>query len=456
MAGSYYTGTVVDVTVQTTGTYDITAYGGQGGAGAYGVAGGLGAEIGGEFTLTAGEVLEIVVGGMGDTGGGRNGGGGGGGGSFVFEVSGTTLTPLVVAGGGGGEGSYHYAGGMGVTGGDGSAGGASGLGLSMGGAGGVSGGGGGGGYGSNDIGIYGGAGGGGSGLRGGGSFGGGYARYTGGGGGSGFIGGAGGFGAGDGGFGGGGGGGGYNYGGGGGGGGYSGGGGGGYGASGGGGGSFDAGMNPIGVAGEHAGDGLVTLTPLCFLTGTRVLTPDGDTAVEALAVGDLVTTSDGRRAPMRWIGRQTFSRTFADPLRVLPIRIKAGALADNVPRRDLLLSPCHAVLVGDLLIQAGALVNGASIVRETDMPATFVYYHVELDDHALILAEGVAAETFIDNAERMAFDNWEEHERLYPRGHVIDEMPLPRAQSHRQVPAAVRSMLSARSDATTRGDALAA
>jgi hypothetical protein len=105
-------------------------------------------------------------------------------------------------------------------------------------------------------------------------------------------------------------------------------------------------------------------------------------------------TSDGRTMPVSWIGRQTVSTRFADPLRVLPIRIKAGALGVGVPSRDLLLSSDHAVLVGDVLIQAGALVNGSSIVRETDVPQTFTYYHVELDDHSLILAENTPAETF--------------------------------------------------------------
>ena len=100
-----------------------------------------------------------------------------------------------------------------------------------------------------------------------------------------------------------------------------------------------------------------------------------------------------------------------------------------------------------MLIQAGALVNGTSVVRETDVPETFSYYHVELDDHSLILAEGVASETFIDNADRMAFDNWGEHLALYPGGRDIEEMPLPRAQSHRQVPEAIRRTLAARAAA---------
>jgi hypothetical protein len=137
---------------------------------------------------------------------------------------------------------------------------------------------------------------------------------------------------------------------------------------------------------------------------------------------------------VKWIGRQTVSRLFADPLRVLPIRIAAGALAENVPARDLLVSPDHALLVDGVLINAGALVNGTSIVRERDVPATFTYYHVELHDHSLILAENTPAETFIDNVERMGFDNWAEHEALYPDTAPIPEMTYPRAKAARQVP----------------------
>ena len=104
------------------------------------------------------------------------------------------------------------------------------------------------------------------------------------------------------------------------------------------------------------------------MPGTMVRTPRGEVAVETLARGDCVMTTDGRAEKVSWIGRQTVSLRFADPLRVLPIRIKAGALGENVPSRDLLLSPDHAILVGEVLIQAGALVNGTSIVRETKVP----------------------------------------------------------------------------------------
>jgi hypothetical protein len=182
---------------------------------------------------------------------------------------------------------------------------------------------------------------------------------------------------------------------------------------------------------------------ICFMPGTLIHTPDGGRAIETLRAGDLVSTMDGRAMPVRWIGRQTVSRTFGDPMRVLPIRVKQGALGANLPERDLLVSPDHALLINDVLIQAGALVNGASIVRESNVPPIYTYYHIELDDHSLILAEGVPAETFVDNIDRLAFDNWHEYEALYPNGKAIAEMQYPRAKSFRQVPAAIRSNLAA-------------
>ncbi|WP_298283778.1 Hint domain-containing protein [Acidocella sp.] len=181
----------------------------------------------------------------------------------------------------------------------------------------------------------------------------------------------------------------------------------------------------------------------CFFPGTLIATPSGEVAVETLKSGDLVTLADGRAAPITWLGRQTVSTRFADPLRVNPIRIKAGALGENLPVRDLRVSPDHALLVDGVLVHAGALVNGRSILRETDLPTIFTYYHIEVADHSLILAEAVPAETFIDNVDRLAFDNWEEH----PGNTALVEMSLPRAKSARQVPAATKSRLEARATA---------
>jgi hypothetical protein len=183
---------------------------------------------------------------------------------------------------------------------------------------------------------------------------------------------------------------------------------------------------------------------ICFLAGTMIRTFDGEVPVETLKRGDIVLTSDGRSIPVDWLGVQTVSLRFADKLRVLPIRIKAGALADNVPSRDLLVSLDHALLIDGALIQAGALINGTSIVRETNVPTILTYYHVEVEDHSLILAENTPAETFVDNVDRLNFDNWQEHEALYPDGKQVNELPFPRAKSHRQVPVSTRVMLADR------------
>jgi hypothetical protein len=189
-------------------------------------------------------------------------------------------------------------------------------------------------------------------------------------------------------------------------------------------------------------DTAAEFTP-CFYPGTLIRTPLGESAVESLIAGDLVTLADGRTAPIFWLGRQTISTRFADPMRVLPIRIKAGALGENLPARDLLISPDHAILIDDVLVQAGALVNDTSIVRETDVPEVFTYYHVELATHELLLAEGAQAESFVDNVGRMAFQNWAEHEAIAGADSIY-EMPYPRAKSCRQVPMHIRRMLADR------------
>jgi hypothetical protein len=182
----------------------------------------------------------------------------------------------------------------------------------------------------------------------------------------------------------------------------------------------------------------------CFLEGTRIATPAGEVAVETLQTGDLVLTAEGAAVPVRWVGRQTVAARFADPLRTLPVRIAAGALGEGLPRRDLLVSPGHALGLDGVLAEAAALVNGTTIsrVRKAELPERFTYYHVELADHALLLAEGAPAESFVDHASRRHFDNAAEHAALHD-GTPIAEMALPRACAARQVPPATRGRLAA-------------
>ncbi|WP_158814049.1 Hint domain-containing protein [Methylocapsa sp. S129] len=210
-----------------------------------------------------------------------------------------------------------------------------------------------------------------------------------------------------------------------------------------------SGKHPHQLHEEHGGE------HICFMPGTRIKTPSGETPVEMLAIGDLVLTTVGDAVPVRWIGRQTVARLFVDDLR-LPVCVKAGALADGVPARDLHLSPEHALFVDGALIQAGSLINGVSIVRSREVPPIFIYYHVEVDGHALILAENAPAETFVDNVDRMGFDNWREREALGLDDATMVEMPYPRAKASRQVSRATRERLAERASALVRAPGVAA
>lgn len=214
---------------------------------------------------------------------------------------------------------------------------------------------------------------------------------------------------------------------------------------------FEGVGSPIHVALDTSGDNTWTIAAACFVAGTMIATPVGERAVETVAAGDLVLTAEGAAQPVRWLARRRVSRLFADP-GVLPIRIKMGALGERVPARDLLVSPGHAMLIDGVLVQAGALLNGVSVVRATDMPAVFTYHHVEFSDHEVILAEGAATESFLDGVEDVGFDNWSER----PAGlSPLAELAFPRARSARQVPRAIRERLAARAAALSAASARA-
>ncbi len=147
------------------------------------------------------------------------------------------------------------------------------------------------------------------------------------------------------------------------------------------------------------------VTVSCFLAGTRIRTPLGDRPVEDLQPGDLVeTVIGGTPRPIIWIGhRHLESGRHPRPEQVWPVRVRAGAFSDGVPARDLYLSPDHAVYVQGILIPIRLLINGASIVSVTRDQVT--YFHVELARHDVILAEGLAAETYLATSDRRDFDN---------------------------------------------------
>jgi autotransporter passenger strand-loop-strand repeat protein len=135
-----------------------------------------------------------------------------------------------------------------------------------------------------------------------------------------------------------------------------------------------------------------------------IRTPSTDTPVEQLRPGDLLVTATGQRRPIIWIGqRQVDCRRHPDPAAVWPVLIAAGAFADGIPARDLLLSPDHAVFADDVLIPIRQLINATSI-RQIETPS-IRYFHVELSTHDVILAAGLPTESYLDTGNRAAFGN---------------------------------------------------
>jgi len=109
--------------------------------------------------------------------------------------------------------------------------------------------------------------------------------------------------------------------------------------------------------------------------------------------------------PVRWIGTRAYEGRFiAGNILALPVCFKRGALAPNVPRRDLWLSPGHGVRVGDALIPAWRLVNGVTITQAENV-GRVDYFHVELDEHGLLVAEGAEVESYLDIGTRGQFQN---------------------------------------------------
>ena len=144
--------------------------------------------------------------------------------------------------------------------------------------------------------------------------------------------------------------------------------------------------------------------PPCFALGTRIRTREGERPVEALRTGDLVITASGNHRRVVWIGFRTVQlRHHPRPHDVLPVRVRAHAVAPSVPHRDLVLSPDHALFLDGVLMPVRYLCNGATIRQEQSISVK--YFHVELDRHDIVLAEGLPTESYLDTGNRNAFSN---------------------------------------------------
>ena len=206
------------------------------------------------------------------------------------------------------------------------------------------------------------------------------------------------------------------------------------------------------IAGDGGSGTLIEDTTPCYCPGTLIRTKGGEQKVETLQIGDEVMTAACVARPIKWIGRRSYGGRFVMGRKdILPVCIKAGALDDNVPARDLWISPHHAMYfsagaskssfgaakqsrgipvaqqippppissllprndeLAGMLIEAKDLVNGVSIVQAAHVDKV-EYFHIELDSHDVIVAEGALSETFIDDDSRGMFHNAHDYDTLY-------------------------------------------
>ena len=147
---------------------------------------------------------------------------------------------------------------------------------------------------------------------------------------------------------------------------------------------------------------------VCYARGTMIRTPAGELPVEKLRPGKrVITLVDGQEVPqtVNWLGHRRIGLAgYPRPETVAPIRIGRDAFADGMPHCDLVVSPDHAIFVDGKLICARQLVNGTTLCQELDWTAVD-YYHVEIDKHAILLAEGLPAESYIDTGNSGFFAN---------------------------------------------------
>lgn len=156
----------------------------------------------------------------------------------------------------------------------------------------------------------------------------------------------------------------------------------------------------------------IRIEGVCFTSGTLIDTPNGSRLIETLTVGDVITTADRGAQPIRWIESSylTSDRLDENPA-MRPVRLTAGSLGPGNPRRDLLVSQQHRILVrgpktqllfgaSEVLVAAKHLCGWPGIdIDISNQPVEYV--HLLMDRHEILIAEGAMAESLFLGEEAL-------------------------------------------------------
>lgn len=150
----------------------------------------------------------------------------------------------------------------------------------------------------------------------------------------------------------------------------------------------------------------------CFTPGTMIATARGEKPVERLCVGDKVITRDDGLQIIRWIGNRKINAALClTHTHLVPVRIAKGALGNDLPERDMMVSPNHRMLVAndktalhfedsEVLVAAKHLTGlaGVDVVQD----ANTTYLHLMFDRHEVILSDGTWSESFQPDVRALA------------------------------------------------------
>ncbi|QQX92786.1 Hint domain-containing protein (plasmid) [Gluconobacter sphaericus] len=150
-----------------------------------------------------------------------------------------------------------------------------------------------------------------------------------------------------------------------------------------------------------------TTTFVCFLSGTLIQTYSGLTLVEDLAIGDeVIAYVNGAEVIRRvtWAGQAhcNVHAHLPDDKAGYPVRILKDAIANGVPFKDMLITAEHCLFFEGKFVPARMLINGRSIFYDKSI-TSYDYYHIETEDHSVIIADGMLTESYLDTGNRRSF-----------------------------------------------------
>lgn len=183
---------------------------------------------------------------------------------------------------------------------------------------------------------------------------------------------------------------------------------------------------------------------ICFTPGTKIQTEAGPQLVEELREGVRIQTKDNGLQEILWVGKRriTGARLLAMP-HYTPIRLRRGALGEDVPDDGLLVSPDHRMILKgpqaralfnseEVLVTAKDLVNGKSIYVDRSV-RQLSYIHMMLPNHEVVFANGVETESFHPASAALGSVLGEEQERLYQQMPELRDNPQQYGEYARRV-----------------------